>query len=235
VVTGVTIAFFDVDETLVDTKSMFDFLRFHLAACGDDGSRYDEQAGALRRAAASGVPRSEINRAYYRLFTGAGWTDLRAAGERWYADLLTRPEPFLAEGLAALRFHQAAGHVVALVSGSFRVCLDPVAAHLGADVVLCTEPLLDAAGRLTGEVAVPMIGDHKRSAVLDLIAARGADPAACYGYGDHSSDLAFLAEVGNPTVIGGDPELTAVAEREGWPARPATTCAAPNHVSSQIR
>jgi HAD superfamily hydrolase (TIGR01490 family) len=221
-----TIAFFDVDETLVDTKSMFDFLRFHLASLGDDGTRYDEQAGELRRAAASGVPRSEINRAYYRLFAGSRWTELLAAGERWYADLLARPAPFLAEGIAALRFHQAAGHLVVLVSGSFRPCLDPVAAHLGADVVLCTEPLTDSAGRLTGEVATPMIGDNKRTAVLGLIAGRGADPSRCFGYGDHSSDLAFLAEVGHPTVIGRDPGLTAVAEREGWPILAATTCAA---------
>ncbi|MEU4159363.1 HAD-IB family hydrolase [Actinoplanes sp. NPDC026670] len=225
-VTAVPIAFFDVDETLVDTKSMFDFLRFHLAAQGDDGTRYAEQAGGLRRAAASGVPRSEINRAYYRLFAGESWSGLLAEGARWYAELLTRPEPFLAEGLAALRLHQAAGHLIVLVSGSFRPCLDPVAAHLGADVVLCTEPLTDGSGRLTGEVAAPMIGDNKRDAVLGLIAERRADPARCFGYGDHSSDLAFLAEVGHPTVIGRDPDLTAVAEREGWPILTATTCAA---------
>jgi HAD superfamily hydrolase (TIGR01490 family) len=225
-VSAVTIAFFDVDETLVDTKSMFDFLRFHLVSRGDDGTRYDEQAGGLRRAASSGVPRSEINRAYYRLFAGESWHELLAAGEHWYAELLTRPAPFLAEGIAALRFHQAAGHQVALVSGSFRPCLDPVAAHLGADVVLCTEPLIDGSGRLTGEVAMPMIGNNKRAAVLGLITGRGADPARCFGYGDHSSDLAFLAEVGHPTVIGRDPDLTAVAEREGWPILAATTCAA---------
>jgi HAD superfamily phosphoserine phosphatase-like hydrolase len=148
----VVIAFFDVDETVVDTKSMFDFLRFTLAEDGDDGDAYQERAGRLHRAAARGVPRAEVNRAYYRLYAGARWSDLMAAGRRWYADLCGRDRPFIAEGLCAHDRHRAAGYATVLVSGSFRPCLEPLAAHLGASEILCTEPLLDPDGRLTGEV-----------------------------------------------------------------------------------
>ena len=222
-----TIAFFDVDETLIDTKSMFDFLRFVLAEAGDDGTAYREQAGALQQAAADGTPRSEINRAYYRLFTGRSWTDLQDAGHRWYAELCRRDRPFLAEGLAAFHRHRAAGDVTVLVSGSFRPCLDPIAEHLGATAILCTEPLLDGDGRLTGEVRVPMIGDHKRAAAQALIDQSHADPAACHGYGDHASDLPFLTLVGHPAVIGSNPDLLEAASRGGWPVHPATPCPAP--------
>jgi HAD superfamily hydrolase (TIGR01490 family) len=225
--TPARLAFFDVDETLIDTKSMFDFLRFRLAQRGDDGSRYAEQVGRLHRAAAEGVPRDQINRAYYRLFAGVPWAELLADGTRWYEELLGRPQPFIAEGIAALRAHQAAGHTPVLVSGSFRACLDPVAEHLGVSTVLCTEPLLDAEGHLTGEVRRPMIGDNKRAAVLELMDDLGVRAADCFGYGDHVSDLAFLTEVGHPTVVGGNEELRVAAQTNGWPVLSATTCAAP--------
>jgi phosphoserine phosphatase len=64
-------------------------------------------------------------------------------------------------------------------------------------------------GRYTGEVVRPMIGEGKREAVLALLRDHpgGVDPRECYAYGDHPSDLPMLECVGNPRVVGGNPDL----------------------------
>ena len=75
------------------------------------------------------------------------------------------------------------------------------------DAILCTRPLT-ADGRYTGEVETPVIGEGKRAAVRRALDERpDIDPADCYGYGDHVSDLPMLELVGHPVVVGGDSEL----------------------------
>jgi HAD superfamily hydrolase (TIGR01490 family) len=128
----------------------------------------------------------------------------------------------VAATVTALARHRAAGHIVVLVSGSFRACLDPLARELGARLVLCTEPIVDADGRLTGEVRQPMIGSVKVASVAAAMTTLGVRPADCHAYGDHASDLGMLAQVGHPAVVGTDTVLVAHATLHGWPVLPAT-------------
>lgn len=180
--------------------------------------------GQLHALAALGIDRTDLLRTYYRLYEGVSWTDLLEQGRQWYRQLRqgrrTGP-PFIASALAALRAHQDAGHVMALVSESFAPCLTPLAEDLGADLVLCSEVPLDAAGRLTGEVRRPMTPATKARAVAAAAAERGADPRDCFGYGGHADGLALLRAVGRPSVVGADPVLLARAYGAGWPVLPA--------------
>ncbi|MGP4110477.1 HAD family hydrolase [Streptomyces sp. 4N509B] len=218
-------AFFDVDETLIRTKSMFAFLRFWMARNGESDAAYEAVMTRIRSMAADGVPRDRINRAYYRHFAGVPSRELTEAGREWFAAYRAEPDAFVAATVAAMARHRAAGDLVCLVSGSFRACLDPVAEEVSADVVLCTEPLVDEAGRLTGEVAVPMIGDAKTAAVAATMTALRVPPKECAGYGDHLSDLGMLRLVGRPHVVGVDPALVEHAREHGWPVLPAEPAA----------
>jgi HAD superfamily hydrolase (TIGR01490 family) len=217
------VVFCDVDETLISVKSMFDFLRYWMARSGDDGTGYRDSVEELRTMARGERPRSEINRAYYRRFTGVEYTALLEVGRDWYADYRRQPTAFVGATLAAVGGHRAAGDTIVLVSGSFRACLEPLAEDVGADMVVCSEPVISVDGQLTGEVYRPMIGDAKAAAVTETLAALGAVAADCFGYGDHSSDLAMLSAVGYPSVVGEDPVLTAHASRRGWPVLSAAT------------
>ncbi|MET7736976.1 HAD-IB family hydrolase [Streptomyces sp. NPDC005402] len=210
-------AFFDVDETLITAKSMFEFLRFWLARGGDDGTRYARHAAALRDMSALGIPREEVNRAYYQYFAGTYAADVRAAGRDWYAAYRERPDAFVTAGLSALARHRAAGDTVVLVSGSFRACLDPLAEDLAADRVLCGQLVVDERGFHTGEVVEPMIGRAKADAVAKTMRELGLAAGDCCGYGDHASDLDMLRVVGRPSVIGDDPTLGELARTHGWP------------------
>jgi HAD superfamily hydrolase (TIGR01490 family) len=217
-----TAAFFDVDETLITAKSMFAFLRHWLALGGDDGTVFRERADALFAIAAQGLPRETGNRAYYRNFAGASAAEVGAAGQDWYAGYRAGPEAYVAASLTALRRHRADGHLVVLVSGSFDACLAPLAADLGADRVLCSEPLVGEDGTYTGETGTSMIGAAKSAAVAKTIADYGLNAADCYGYGDHASDLDMLTPLGHPVVVGTDPALNERAARQGWPVLPQT-------------
>lgn len=216
-------AFFDVDETVIRVKSMFEFLRYWMARNGDDGGEYRRVRAEFHEMAATGVERIEINRKYYRLFTGADHRSLREAGADWYVQYRTEPTAFVTATLVALDGHRAAGDTIVLVSGSFRPCLDPIAADVGAGHVLCTEPLVGPDGRLTGEVRRPMIGENKAAAVAETMTRLRLETDNCFCYGDHASDLGMLSAVGNPRVVGADPVLTEHARRNGWPVLPATT------------
>ena len=135
-------AFFDADETVITTKSMFAFLRHWMAQNGDSGSGYDRIMADIRAMAANNVDRSEINRTYYRLFKGVPQRELTAAGREWYAGYRAGPTAFVGATLDALDEHRAAGDLICLVSGSFRGVLLPLAEEIAADVILCTEPVV---------------------------------------------------------------------------------------------
>lgn len=216
-------AFFDVDETLIGVKSMFDFLRYWTIRDGGDEQAYDSAMEEFHSMWAAGVHRSEVNRAYYRRFAGRPWAELLTAASAWYDEYRERDDAFVLSTVRALSGHVADGDAVVLVSGSFTGCLGPLARELGAHVVLCSEPLVDGDGLLTGEVRRPMIGDVKHQAVAETLAELKVPAADCFAYGDHSSDLAMLSLVGHPHVVGGDSVLAEHAARHNWPVLPADT------------
>jgi HAD superfamily hydrolase (TIGR01490 family) len=210
------LAFFDVDETLLATKSMLDFWHFWRTARHEWPAvgGQDDHDGEVRT---TGADRSTLNRAYYRRFAGVPAHAVRAAAHRWYDAHRRRPDGFVVGGLQALRWHRCRGHEVVLVSGSLRPVVERVAEDLGATEVCCTEQVVSADGVLTGEVDRPMIGRAKADAVAAVLAERGVPAAQCFAYGDHDSDLDMLRSVGNPVVVGGTPALRQEAERCGWP------------------
>lgn len=209
-----TIAFFDVDETLISVKSMFHFLDYFLRERGEPPSTYARLSGELRQMARSGAPRQDVNRHYYTYYRGQTARDLSELGQRWFDDECTTR--FHHQTLDVLDQHRTRGADIVLVSGSFFACLDPVVDAVGAVAAWGSRPRIRR-GELTGEVVVPMIGTMKRHAVEMTAAASGARPADCYAYGDHISDLPMLRAVGHPTAVGPDPDLNAHATRHGWP------------------
>jgi HAD superfamily hydrolase (TIGR01490 family) len=215
------VAFFDVDETLITAKSMFDFAR-HVSRSGhsllgDDDGEYHAEVVDLTAMRLRGAGRAEMNRAYYRRYAGVPLARLQAACRDWYRSYRVRAEAFVTAGLQALARHQQAGHGVVLVSGSARPLLEPIAEDLGADLVLCTEQCVDSRGFLTGEVARPMIGEVKAEAATAVMTELGVRSADCFAYGDHASDADMLQAVGNPVVVGADPVLVRHARASGWP------------------
>ena len=213
-------AFFDVDETLIKVKSMFRFLEFHLARRGLPGAVYTRIRADLDALSAAGWTRQRTNRAYYRVYANQPAERLAAHGEAWFAGELAGGDLFVPGVLNALRRHQRQGDLTVLVSGSFPPCLDPVARHVGADLVVCTRPEI-LAGHYTGRADHPVIGPAKADAVREVLTGHGLAAGSCFAYGDHASDLPMLRSVGNPVVVGDDPILDVVARDSGWARLPS--------------
>ncbi|MGW2235416.1 HAD family hydrolase [Streptomyces sp. NPDC001759] len=207
------LVFSDVDETLIAVKSMFDFLAYYFGATrGTPGARHAADVRReLSRRTSAGAPREAMNRLYYRAWAGEPAARVEELARAWYAERSGAPGFYLAATRRALEAHRDAGDTLILVSGSFPAVLAPIAAEVGATRLLCSLPAVHdgvLTGRLVGD---PCIGEAKRTAVRDMLRSRPTvDPAHCYAYGDHVSDLPMLAEVGNPVIVGGSPQLRAL-------------------------
>lgn len=211
---GRGVAFFDVDETLVATKTMASFLNYHRTgrvSITSLAGPWDEFIADLP----PGISRAEVNRRYYELWCGVPVSEVRRAAERWWAEVVGLPGAFVAEGVQALREHRRAGDLVVLVSGSFGPVLAPVAAHLGADAVICTV-LREVDGVFSGAIVEPMIGENKARAATEFLEEHSIPRTSSWAYGDHESDIPMLEVAAHPRVVGGDPHLLQHALRRGW-------------------
>lgn len=205
------VAFFDVDGTLLRLTSLVSFYEYYVR--GFEPVERARSLDALADLLRADLPREEANAAYFRLIAGEPVAEMAAAGRRWFQQVLV--QGFVDAAVhAELAAHRAAGRTVVLVSGSFPACLEPVAAHLGADRVLCSRPEI-AHGRYTGWIGTPMIGGAKAAAVAAVLDEL-VPGAPSWAYGDHDSDLPMLEQVTTPVVVGTDAALTRVARERGW-------------------
>jgi phosphoserine phosphatase len=109
--------------------------------------------------------------------------------------------------LALVRTMKANGAFTALVSGGFRYFTSRVAARVGFDLEIAND-LAIAEGRLTGELAGPILDKDGKLAVLrHLSAERGLAPADAAAVGDGANDLPMLLEAGLGVAYHGKPLL----------------------------
>lgn len=210
-------AFFDVDETLISIKSMFDFFPFwcYRQAKSDLQQNFDS---AFISARAEGQSREQLNRLYYSFFEQVLLRDLQISGQEWFEDRFkASTPPYIECVITQLRAHQDAGVTPVFVSGSMLPLLQPLANDLGVEHCLCTRLIVDTQGRLTGAIERPQtIGGGKADALKSFLDQQEARAQDCYAYGDDISDLAMLEAVGLAVAVGGTTELTTLAKNRGW-------------------
>ena len=104
---------------------------------------------------------------------------------------------------------KASGGHTALVSGGFTAFTAAVAAHLGFDEHRANT-LVAAEGRLTGEVARPILGREAKIAALTQISARlGLANSDVIAVGDGANDLGMLHLAGAGVALHAKPSVAA--------------------------
>jgi phosphatidylglycerophosphatase C len=101
-----------------------------------------------------------------------------------------------------LRWHQSQGHVVVLVSASLSPYLEPLGDLLEVDAVLCTE--LESDGNVfTGNIrGANCRGAEKVRRLQSWCDSAGIPVSSVrYAYGDSSGDTEMLASVENPNYV----------------------------------
>ena len=211
-----TAAFFDVDDTLINIKSMLDFLMFYChqppyQEPSIDFTCVKDKLMALQQA---GVSREQLNREYYKVFIGVSWPYLMDLGRTWFA---SKPSATFYQQpiLDRLRHHQTVGDAVIFVSGSFLPCLKPIAEDLGVKHILCSDLVL-INNRITGDLNQQVIGHGKRQ-VIDKYALRNnISLIESFAYGDDISDVSMLESVGHPVAVGHCPQLLSISQANKW-------------------
>ena len=208
-------AFFDVDETLITIKSMFDFYAFWCRE-NNEMNTLERYMAHFREEVRKGTLREHLNRDYYRQFSGVSYKELEEAGEKWFGSRCD-PALFISSAVAALKQHQSEERLTVFVSGSMRPVLAPIARYLGVTEIICAPLQLTDTGRVTGEIGTPQsIGAGKREALIAFCIKKEINPADCYAYGDDLSDISMLESVGHPVCVGTNTSLSSYATRQHW-------------------
>jgi HAD superfamily hydrolase (TIGR01490 family) len=194
-------AYTDIDGTVVAYNTIFEFLRFD-AAERLRLSEAEDFLGGLRAAARDGVPRSETNARYFRWWQGSNVIEVAELGDRW-ADLQAESPGewrFLEPVASLLDGHTRNRRRIVAVTASFEPALVRVQRRWPHLEVLCTLPRTKN-GRYTGEIEEALVGNAKARAVASHAAEHGVDLMASFAYGDHHSDLPFMALVGQSLLV----------------------------------
>lgn len=212
-------AFFDVDNTIVQMKTMFSFSEYYFRHTTKN-LRHEDFASfmAFLKNHPLADRREQLNRAFYAYFEGVEKTDFETISVDWFSDLLHvhGDSVWHLPVLEMLRILRSQQYSVVAVSGSFSESLQPISQYLGLDDCLSTH-MLCRDGVYTGEIAASMIGNGKVAAIHSYAKKNEINLAQSVACGDHISDLAMLEAVGEPYVVAGDPELESVARQRGWP------------------
>jgi phosphatidylglycerophosphatase C len=189
-----TAAAFDVDHTLTTRDVFLPFVHDVVGAAAFARAMARMVVSAVR----SGVDRNQMKDAVVAALAGRDEEQLREAGVR-HAEQLHRRwlRPHVVERLDA---HRSSGHRVVLVSASLDAYLEPFAALVGADEVLCSRlEFID--GRATGRLAGPNCRGVEKVARL---APLRAQTPTLWAYGDSRDDEAMLRIADRPVWVAGD-------------------------------
>ncbi len=116
---------------------------------------------------------------------------------------------YMPGGATLIATMKAGGGYAALVSGGFTAFTQSVAAHLGFDEHRANR-LLTSCGKLTGEVARPILGrEAKVQALIDITSRLGLTAADVIAVGDGANDLGMLGLAGAGVALHAKPAVAA--------------------------
>lgn len=209
-----TLAFFDMDYTVLDTSSGLEYVK-HLREQKRIGARllmHIAWWSLLYKVAAV-----DMNRAVPQLLSyveNISASELMADSYAWFEQKL---KVHLApRALELIQYHQQQEHRVVLISASTQFAVQPVAEHLQVDFI-CSQ-LIVTGDRLTGKVVDPPCYEEGKVVWARRYAAeQQAVLSEAYFYSDSHSDRPLLELVGFPVAVNPDTRLKRMAQKRGWP------------------
>ncbi len=211
------IALFDLDNTLIAGDSDYLWGRFLADEGVVDGARYEAE-----------------NRRFYEDYL-AGRLDIEAFLRHQLAPLAALPPGrlealrarFIREAIvpivlpaarALIARHREAGDRPVIITATNRFITEPIAALLGVEDLIATEPERGPDGRYTGRHAgIPAFREGKVRRLEAWLAEHGLDLTESWFYSDSHNDLPLLERVAHPVAVDPDPTLERIARARGWP------------------
>ncbi|OGQ07471.1 MAG: hypothetical protein A3G32_00895 [Deltaproteobacteria bacterium RIFCSPLOWO2_12_FULL_40_28] len=124
---------------------------------------------------------------------------------------------FFKKSLHLINEHKKRGDQIVLLTSGPQMVIAPLAHHIGATAFFCVSPKV-AQGRLTTEPLLPICyGKGKVHYAQNWARKQEVELSNCSFYSDHISDAPLLSLVGHPYVINPDFRLKRLAKKKGWP------------------
>lgn len=186
-------AFFDVDGTIINTKSVFSFLEFSK----DIFIEYNKDMffyyyNTLYSHMDSGTSRELVNKYYYKIFKNIPVDVITEQGLMWYKKVSTYENFYNKRTISLIRQHKNNNYKIIFVTGSFKAVLNPLANDINCDHIICTEQEIKD-GKYTGEIiSIPCIGKGKATKINEFSLENNIDLDNCYSYGDDISDTHMI-------------------------------------------
>jgi HAD superfamily hydrolase (TIGR01490 family) len=173
------------------------------------------------------------NRRFFELYE-AGTLDIHAFAAFSFAPLAAHPlgqlqtwraeflrdkiEPIVAPGAPALlERHRAQGDRLLITSATNRFVTEPIAALLGVETLIATDPEFDGTRYHARIAGTPNFREGKVQRLREWIAVQGAGAQHIACYSDSHNDLPLLEMADAPCAVDPDPRLRAQALARGWP------------------
>jgi HAD superfamily hydrolase (TIGR01490 family) len=210
------LALFDLDNTLLDGDTDFEWLEFLIeqgAVSKEERARNRAMDERYRSGQADPV---EYVRFYLRFYPPHAMATLLGWRSRFIA---SRIEPrVLPAGRELIARHK--GDLTAIITATNRFLTEPIAALLGVEHLIATEPqIVDDC--FTGEVdGVPCMRSGKIERLAQWLERRGASLASydeTWFYSDSVNDVPLLERVTHPVAVDPDELLRETARERGWP------------------
>jgi HAD superfamily hydrolase (TIGR01490 family) len=210
-------AFFDLDRTLMEGSSAFQFGRAAYRAGLLSRRRLLADAWANIRFRLRGSNDEDTHALRDRIsqsLAGTRVRDMQRLGADVLAGILPRIYPQM---LALAHEHQDAGRRVYIVTAASQELAEILATVLALDGGIGSQFSEVVDGVYTGRPTGLFIYRSDKAKAIEQLAAReGIDLGASYAYSDSESDLPMLRAVGHPVAVNPDPELGRIARSEGW-------------------
>ena len=210
-------AFFDLDRTLMEGSSAFQFGRAAHKAGLISRRQLVADGWANLRFRLRGSTDEDTHALHDRIsasLKGTRVRDLERLGVDVLAGVLPRIYP---QVLAVAHEHQDAGRRVYIATAASQELAEIVAQVLVLDGGIGSVFSAVEDGVYTGEsTGLFIYGAGKARAIRELAEREGIDLSQSYAYSDSASDLPMLRLVGHPVVVNPDRELLRIARAEGW-------------------
>ncbi len=151
---------------------------------------------------------------------------LKPLAEHSKAQLDDWHQQFMLEKVAAMRLdkadallekHRLAGDTLLIITATNIFITGPIAAALGVDEILATEPEFDGE-RYTGKVSgTPCFQEGKVIRLKRWLEQHQRDLEGSFFYSDSHNDLPLLELVDKPVAVDPDEQLREIAEQRDWP------------------
>lgn len=211
-----TLALFDLDETLVrgDTASLF--CRFMVDTGLADGTFVDHEQELMQRYADETLSMPEYVAFMLKPLRHIPEGEVKALMPAFFDGYVR--DRIYPQARALIEHQREKGHYPLIISATPTFLVQAVGLALGVSEVLAIDLEIDERGCYSGAIrGIPTYREGKVSRLHAWLEQQQRTLENASFYTDSINDLALLEQVDNPFATNPDARLMKIAERRGWP------------------